>query len=209
MSFVSLDSDEFTKILSSKSPVPGGGGASALVGAVGVSLGNMVGSLTEGKKKYADVADDIERLMLEGESLRKKLLELIDRDAEAFEPLSKAYAIPKDNPQRGEIMENALNTACSAPLEIMKTAAHGIDLLEEYAEKGSRLALSDAGVGVLFLKSAIQGASLNVFINTKSMTDKNNALQIEKQADEILDIYCEKADRVYESVTKALRNREE
>ena len=85
--------DEFLKQLASSAPVPGGGGASALVGALAISLGNMVGSLTTGKKKYADVEDDIQELNAKSEKLRLELLSLMAKDAEVFEPLSKAYEI--------------------------------------------------------------------------------------------------------------------
>ncbi|MDR2664773.1 MAG: cyclodeaminase/cyclohydrolase family protein, partial [Oscillospiraceae bacterium] len=91
---------EFANALASSSPTPGGGGAAALAGALGVALGSMVGSLTLGKKKYADVQGDIERIMESAAALRGELLALIDGDAAAFEPLSRAYGIPKDDPSR-------------------------------------------------------------------------------------------------------------
>ena len=108
MSFLDLSVKDFTEVLASKAAVPGGGGASALVGAIGVALGNMVGNLTVGKKKYADVEEEVYALMDECQALREELLKLIDGDAEVFEPLSKAYGIPKDDPNRAEIMEIAL-----------------------------------------------------------------------------------------------------
>ena len=101
----------FTEQLASKAPVPGGGGASALVGAIGVALGDMVGELTVGKKKYADVEEDVKALMVKAQELRVKLLECIDKDAVAFEPLSRAYGIPKDDPTRDEVMEKCLRDA--------------------------------------------------------------------------------------------------
>ena len=176
MGFSTVPCNEFVEVLASKAPVPGGGGASALVGAVGTALGNMVGSLTVGKKKYADVEDEIIECKKEADEIAKEFLELMDKDAEAFEPLSRAYGLPKSTPEeiaeKEEIMENALNVACGVPIEIMKTCARGIDLVEVFAAKGSRIALSDAGVGATLLKSAMQGASLNVYINTKSMKDR-------------------------------------
>ena len=109
---------EFTELLASKAPVPGGGGASALVGAIGIALGDMVGELTVGKKKYADVEEDVKALMAKAQDLRVRLLDCVKKDAEAFEPLSKAYGIPKDNPSRDEVMEKCLRDAAAAPLEI-------------------------------------------------------------------------------------------
>ncbi len=205
MSFVTVSCAEFVDVLASKAPVPGGGGASALVGAVGTALGSMVGNLTVGKKKYADVEADIYAIMEKAAALQKELLRLVDEDAVVFEPLSKAYGIPKDDPNRERIMEEALRTACTVPMDIMRSCAKAIELHEELAAKGSRLALSDVGVGVVFCKSALMGASLNVFINTNSMTDRDTAKKIETEADALLDKYCAQADRIYASVISQLR----
>lgn len=205
MQFIDKSISEFVSELSSKAAVPGGGGASALVGAVGMALGGMVGSLTLGKKKYADVEDDIKSLMEKSEALQAELLRLVDEDAAVFEPLSKAYGIPKDDPTRETIMEDALKLATSVPLDIMRLSARAIELLDEFAKKGSRLALSDAGVGAAFCKAAIQGASLNVFINTKYMTNRDYAKSVEAEADAIISKYCAVADEILTNVTTALR----
>lgn len=205
MSFVTISCTEFVNVLASKAPVPGGGGASALVGAIGTALGNMVGSLTVGKKKYADVEADIIALQEKATTLQNGLLRLVDQDAVVFEPLSKAYGIPKDDPNRESIMEKALKDACSVPMEIMRACAKSIDVISEFAAKGSALAISDAGVGVAFAKAALMGASLNVFINTKSMTDRTYAANVEKEADELLNKYCPLADEIYNSVITRLR----
>jgi len=205
MKFINKPCDEFVEVLSSKAAVPGGGGASALVGAVGIALGAMVGNLTTGKKKYADVEADIIELLEKAAALQKELLRLVDEDAVVFEPLSKAYAIPKDDPTREQVMEDALKLACTVPLDIMRLCARAIELHEEFAEKGSVLALSDAGVGAIFCKSALQGASLNVYINTQSMTDRKYAGSIEAEADAIVGKYCVMADDVFNSVTGRIR----
>jgi len=205
MAFVDRSCSDFVEVLASKAPVPGGGGASALVGAVGMALGSMVGSLTVGKKKYLDVEADILAIMEKSAALQAELLRLVDEDAVVFEPLSKAYGIPKDDPDRAKIMEDALKLACTVPMDIMRACAKAIDLEEEFANKGSTLAISDAGVGVVFCKAALQGASLNVFINTGSMTDKDHAAKIESEADALLKKYCAKADDVYSSVVARLR----
>ena len=209
MGFSTSTCTEFVEVLSSKAPVPGGGGASALVAAVGTALGNMVGSLTVGKKKYADVEDEIIECKKEADEIAKELLELMDKDAEAFEPLSKAYGLPKSTPEeiaeKEEIMENALNVACGVPIEIMKTCARGIDLVEVFAAKGSRIALSDAGVGATLLKSAMQGASLNVYINTKSMKDRKRAEELNQLADSLREEYEAKADRIFAEVSSRIR----
>ena len=205
MQFINKSCTEFVEVLSSKAAVPGGGGASALVGSVGIALGAMVGNLTVGKKKYADVEADIILLLEKAAALQAELLRLVDEDAVVFEPLSKAYGIPKDDPTREQVMEDALKLACTVPMDIMRLCARAIELHAEFAEKGSVLALSDAGVGAIFCKSALQGASLNVYINTKSMTDKNYAVSLEAEADSLLDKYCSMADDIFNTVTTRIR----
>lgn len=199
---------DFIDVLASSAPIPGGGGASALVGAIGVALGNMVGSLTVGKKRYADVEEDIICCKKEADEITKRLLELVAKDAEVFEPLSKAYSLPKSTPEelakKEEVMAVVLKDACEVPLEIMKTCARGLDLMKEFAEKGSRIALSDAGVGATLLKSALQGASLNIYINTKSMKDRVLAQQLNDETDSLRKTYEKKADEIFENVCKEI-----
>jgi formiminotetrahydrofolate cyclodeaminase len=196
--------EDFIEVLASKAAVP-----AALTGAIGIALGNMVGSLTVGKKTYADVEDEIIECKKEADEIAKEFLELMDKDAEAFEPLSRAYGLPKSTPEeiaeKEEIMENALNVACGVPIEIMKTCARGIDLVEVFAAKGSRIALSDAGVGATLLKSAMQGASLNVYINTKSMKDRKRAEELNQLADSLREEYEAKADRIFAEVSSRIR----
>lgn len=207
--FKEYSCEEFIDVLASKAAVPGGGGASALVGSIGIALGNMVGSLTVGKKKYKDVEEEIIKCKKEADEIAKEFLELMDKDAQAFEPLSKAYGLPKSTPEeiavKEKVMEEALKEACSVPVEIMKTCARGIDLVEVFAKKGSKIALSDAGVGATLLKSALQGASLNIYINTKSMKDRAVAKQLNQTADSIRKEYEAKADRIFEEVSKNIR----
>lgn len=200
--------DSFLSELASKSAVPGGGGASALVGAVGTALGNMVGSLTTGKKKYIAVEEEIQSLNARAEEVRLALEELVTRDAEVFEPLSKAYGLPKSTPEelahREEVMEEVLKAACAVPMEIMEKCCEAIELIEEYAEKGSVMAVSDAGCGAVFCKAALQAASLNVFINTKSMKNRGLALALNEKAEQLMEEYCPRADIFFEAVTAKL-----
>ena len=209
MSFLNQDIQAFTDVLASKASVPGGGGASALVGAVGTALGSMVGALTVGKKKYAAVEAEIIELMKKADEVRAALLKQIDEDARVFEPLSKAYGLPKETEEqkaeKDRIMEACLHEACSVPMEIMVKCCEAIELQKEFAAKGSSLAISDAGVGVAFCKAALQGASLNVFINTKSMKEREYADGLNKKALEMLDKYVPMADEIYESVFARLR----
>ena len=199
---------EFIDILASKAPVPGGGGASALVGAIGVALGSMVGNLTTGKKKYADVEEDIQALLKESDVLTKRLNALVQADAEVFEPLSKAYGLPAETEEekleKDKVLQEVLVQATQVPLQIAECCLEGIKLLDQYAKKGSRLVVSDAGVGVIFCKSALQGAKLNVLINLKLM--KNETLKKELH-DKMAAIEAEGlklADQVYQYVEEQL-----
>lgn len=201
---VELSNTEFSKALSSKAAVPGGGGASALVGALGAALGLMVGNLTVGKAKYADSEPQILKLMDEAEQLRLRLLELVDGDAEAFEPLSKAYSIPKDAPNRDEIMEKCLKDAAAVPMEILRISCKVIELQQGFAELGSTLAISDAGTGVAFCQSAMKGAALNVLINTRSMKDRAYAEEMNFEVETLLNKYEPMAQKVYKEVYERL-----
>ncbi|PKM89442.1 MAG: sugar ABC transporter substrate-binding protein [Firmicutes bacterium HGW-Firmicutes-12] len=196
--------------LSSKEPVPGGGGASALVGALGMALGSMVGNLTLGKKKYENVQEDIKIILLKAEALQQELFALIEEDARVFEPLFKAYGLPKNTEEemvkKDEIMEGALRAACSVPQKIMEKSMEAIILHEELAVKGTRIAISDVGVGVLFCKSALMGASLNVFINTKLMKDREYADEVNRLVKEMMASGINRADKVYIEVENVINN---
>lgn len=209
MEFTNYSCEEFVDMLSTKAPVPGGGGASALVGALGCALGNMVGSLTVGKKKYADVESDIIALKEKADVLQKDLLRLVEEDARVFEPLSRAYGMPKETEEekaeKARVMAVVLKDACSVPMEIMRKCCEAVELIEEFAQKGSVIALSDAGVGAAFCKAALLGASLNVFINTKSMTDREYAEGLNKEAERMMEEYCVRADTVFYSVKERLQ----
>jgi len=197
---------QFISALSSKEPVPGGGGASAYVGALGMALGLMVGNLTVGKKKYQDVEADIFANMEKGQKLIERLQELVREDAEAFYPLSQAYGLPKTTEEelkiKEETLQKALVKATLVPLEIARTCAGVIDLHEELARKGSRIAISDVGVGVILAKAALQGAKLNVLINTRIMKDNELKQKVEAELEELVRVYTAKADRIFELVEK-------
>lgn len=183
MDLTQLSCEDFLNRLASKAPAPGGGGAAALVGAAGVALGNMVGDLTTGKKKYAAVEEEILMLNARAEALRKRLEALVQADADAFTPLAAAYGLPRETPEqqarKAAVLAEALDGACAVPLDIMDACCEGIRLAADYAEKGSVLALSDAGCAALFCKAALQASALNVAINTKLMTDRAHAAALD------------------------------
>ena len=201
--------DSFINELSSSAPVPGGGGASGLVAAVGMSLSNMVMALTTGKKKYAEYQEEIESIIDNANAITRELLDAMDKDAKAFEPLSKAYGLPKTTEEeiahRNAVLEDASKAASEAPLDLMEKIVNAIEVTDRVAEIGSKLAISDAGVAAQCLKAALNGASLNVFINTKMMKDRDTAKAYDERADKMIAVGNETADKVFESVLSMVR----
>lgn len=200
---------EFIEVLSSKAAVPGGGGACAYVAAAGMALGSMVANLTTGKKKYAEYQEEIEEILKKAEVLSKELMEYMDKDAESFEPLSKAYGLPKDTPEQAaykeKVMEKALTDASLTPIALMEKILEALKILDRLSVIGSRLAVSDVGAGVQLCKAALNGASLNVFINTKLMKNTEQADEMNRKADALLIAGNEMADRIYDVVMEAIR----
>ena len=195
---------DFIELLASKAPIPGGGGAAAFGGAIGMALSNMVGNLTIGKKKYAEVEDEVKQLVTKGDAVINELMDLIDKDAAVFEPLSKAYGLPKDTPEqtkhKEEVIEQCCKEACTVPLAIMRNAYEGIMIHKRMGEIGTLIAISDVGCGVTFLKSALIAARLNVLINFKFIKDE---AYIEKNEQEMEQLYtegCSVADKTLELV---------
>ncbi len=199
----------FLAQLSSKAPVPGGGGASAIGGAMGNALGQMVANLSVGKKKYAQAEDEILLLKERMEALQEDFAYLADRDGEVFAPLAAAYGLPggteEEKAYKAAVMEENLLAASLVPVDMMKKAMEMLDILEALAEKGSRMAVSDVGVGVQFTRAALLGAVMNVYINTKSMKNREKAEELNRYADKLVDEGTKKADRIYEAVLKGLR----
>lgn len=197
----------FTDVLASDAPTPGGGGASALVGALAAALCEMAGNLTLGRKKYAAVEPDIREMLSKLGTLRARLLALIDQDAADFAPLAHAYAIPKDDPARADVMERALAAACVSPMEMMRCLRDVVLLLEEMLEKGSAMLVSDVGVGAALARGALVGASMNVFVNTKAMANEAARQSLEREADGLLDAFIPRADAIVAIVQSRIRKR--
>lgn len=195
---------DFLKELSSAAPVPGGGGASAATGALAAALASMVANLTIGKKKYAQFEDDIQRILMETEASMDELVRLADEDAKAFAPLAQAYSLPKNTEEevanRETVMKKVLYDASIAPLHIMESVSRVIDLIEEVAQKGSVIAISDAGAAAVFAQAALKGASLNVFINTKSMKDREAAGELNAKALALIASGEKKTDTIFQII---------
>lgn len=193
----------FVDMLASATPTPGGGGAAALVGAVGTALGHMAGSLTMGKKKYAGVQEEIKALNTKCMLLEKELLDQVEADEKGFLPLAAAYKLPKDAPGYDRFMDEATMEACRAPLKIMELCCEALDCIAVIAEKGSRLSVSDAGCGAVCCKAAMQAASLTVFINTKTLKNRAAAVEIDEKVHRMLAHYGALADKIYLDVCQS------
>lgn len=200
--------DEYVKELGSKAPVPGGGGASAVAGALSAALAGMVCNLTVGKKSYIAVEDDVKRILEDMNKHMESFIRLSDKDAEVFYPLSQAYGFkPQNNEEKKlheENMEKLLFNAAMVPLDIMKEAYSMLGAIDFLAKKGSKLAVSDAGVAVSMLRSAVCGAMMNVVINVKYMKDRIKAQNILDEASELLENTMNKADVIYREVLEVL-----
>ena len=198
-----LSLNEFSEKLFSKEAVPGGGGASALVGALAVSLGAMAANLTLGKEKYAKYSDELNANLEKAEKLRIRLLELIEEDATGFGEINKAYKV---KPWDEVLIEKALVSAATPPLKMMEAIKEVVDILIVFADKTSVLVVSDVGVGAKFAEAALEAAYLNVVVNVKLMKDEKTATEIGEKAERLL-LYAKKADKVYENIVKQLRDK--
>lgn len=194
---------EFVSLLASDAPAPGGGGAAALAGALGAALGHMVGTLTVDKKKYAEVEPEMRALMAQCEQLQAELLEQVQADEEGFLPLARAYGIPKDDPARAGTLERAAAAACEAPLRICALCCESIEAVGILAEKGSKLAVSDAGCAAALLRGALESAAMNVFVNTRTMQDRDTAERMNRLC---LTMLAQAGTRA-EAITRSVRER--
>lgn len=203
----SLSCGEFACALAARTSTPGGGGAAALAGALGVALCSMAARFSAGKPSRAEVEDDIQRVIDEAEAIRAKLVGLIDADADAFAAFSQAYAFPKDDPLRGQLIEAAATQAAFVPIETMRTVARSVELLEEMETYSTRLLISDVGCGAALASAALTAASLNVFVNTNMMSDAEHASDINDECDRLLDTYVPRADTLARRVGARIRGR--
>lgn len=200
---------EYLSELSSKAPVPGGGGVSALTGALAAGLAQMVCSLTAGKKRYADVEQEICETADALTKIRERFVLYMKEDAEAFEPLSKAYGLPKETQEQSEkravVLEHCLQSAAQPPLHICEAVAELVPLIHTAAAKGSRLAVSDAGCAAALAAAALKAAALNVTVNTRLMKDRETAQKLDVRVDTLLSDTITRLEDVYRQVAEQLR----
>lgn len=201
------DLASFAEALAARESVPGGGGAAAYAGALAAALASMVGRFTVGKRRYAEVEDDVRRMVADADALRGRLVALIDADAAAFLPLSRAYAIPREDPARAEVLEEATRRAAEPPLEMVRACAEVVAVLEEMGEKGSRMLASDVACGAHLARAAMGSAAVNVYVNTGSLADRDLAARLERECDEALAEWVPRAEALAARVTASIRGR--
>jgi formiminotetrahydrofolate cyclodeaminase len=169
--------EPFLDALASSAATPGGGSAAAILGGMGAALVSMVCNLTIGKKKYADVEDDMKDVLTKAEDLRHRLTGMIQEDVKAFDMVMGAYGMPKetdaDKAARNAAIQDALKQATEVPIRCCQLAREVIDLALMASQKGNLNVISDAGVGVLSAYAALRSAALNVYINAKMISDKS------------------------------------
>ena len=196
--------ENFLKELAAKKPTPGGGGVAALLGAISSALGCMVCNFTIGKKKYAKYDEENQRLLNILNKNMVKFEELIELDAKAFEPLSKAYRLPSENDEekkkKEEIIEPLLINSAMVPLKVMRLCGQTLEIISKLLNQSSVLVLSDVGVAASCCKSCIDSAALNVFINTKLLKNKQKREEIEKETHEIVRKYSNISEDIYGKV---------
>ncbi len=208
MPIVNHSIEQFIMLLASKEPAPGGGSASALLGAVGSALSSMVINLTIGKEKFKEYETILQEMLKELEGLQNEFLSLIEEDTTAFNKVSRAYKMPKETEEQKEIrreaLEKALKDASLVPLSIMGRGLAVLKLLEKCIGNTNPNIISDIGVSVLCLKSAIQGSWLNVLINVKYIKDENFTKETMERAKNILSEGVRIADHLYNKVEESL-----
>ena len=199
----------FTELLASDAPAPGGGSSAALSGALGAALTAMVGCLTRSKKKYADFAPFAAEAEAQEEALRARLLDVMDRDTEAFLRVSAAFGLPKETPEekaaRSAAIQSALKGCTETPMEMMRLIDEALTLTEALLNRGfNDSAASDLGAAALSLKAGIQGAWLNVLINIGSIKDSDFAAACRAEGERLLAHALPLADMIHARVLRMI-----
>jgi len=191
----------FLDALASEAPTPGGGGAAAIMGAVGAALVSMVANLTIGKKNYEAFEADLKETNARAEKLRAELTAAIDEDVVAFNAVMGAYGLPRGTDEekaaRASAIQAALKQATDAPLRAVKACHEVIKLSAVVADKGNLNVISDAGVAVLAANAGLRSAALNVFINAKSIKDREFAEIRLGEVNALTDLAAQKTEEVY------------
>ena len=202
--FADMSNGEFTAALGSAAAVPGGGGAAALLGALAASLCAMSANLTAGRKKFEAVKAQAQEAADRAEELRQKFLELLDKDAQAFIPLSKAYSVENSNPARERILRDASIAACGAALEMLRCCCSSTELLENMLEIGNPMLVSDVGCGAAACSACMKAAAMNVLVNTAGLKEDAEARSINEEVWEVLKCFIPRLDCITDTVMARL-----
>jgi formiminotetrahydrofolate cyclodeaminase len=199
---------QFLDELASKAPVPGGGSVSALSGALAAGLVTMVCDLTLGKKKYADVEEEIKGIRQQAEELRARLQNLLQADVEAYGRLSASYKLPRETDEeaadRYAAVQAATIEATEVPLQIAEAAREALELSAPAAIKGNKWAVSDAGIAALLGEAAVHSALMNVKINLGSLDDEDQTALFLRRMEAVLSGLAAKRAAIIEVVEERL-----
>lgn len=208
MALIEMKVRELLDSISLESPAPGGGSASALIGSVGAGLGAMVCKLTYTKKRFQNVEDKMKKIDEELESIKVKLLDIVDADAEAFLGLMQAFKLPKETDEEKEArkyaIEHATEKATQVPFKVMQYGMRILELLVDVARDGNPNSISDVGVASGASLTAVKGAMLNVRINLSGIKDENFRTEIDKKSKLYESKSIELAKKIDEIVNKKL-----
>lgn len=206
---VNMTLKEFANETASESPAPGGGSIAAYVASLGMALGTMVANLSAGKRGWEDRKDFFSEWAINGQELKKSLIAAVDEDTRAFNRIMEAFGLPKGTDEekkaRTQAIEDATKYACDVPYKVMELAYSGLVLLEQMIEKGNPNSITDAGVGVLCVKTAVRGAYFNVLVNAQGLKDRAFADDIKNRAQLLLATNHTKADELIAKVEEAIK----
>lgn len=206
-SLVKMNLREFCNETLSDSPAPGGGSVTALIGALGASLGGMVANLSAGKRGWDDELEYFSDWAVKAQQLKDKLLSLVDEDTAAFNKVMDAFALPKESPEEktacSKAIEEATKYAAEVPLKVMAAASNSYELLSEMADKGNPASISDVGVGALATRACIEGAALNVRINLGQLKDEKFKTALADKVHEI----SESSDTQFKKINQVVQGK--
>ncbi|ETK10357.1 methenyltetrahydrofolate cyclohydrolase [Tannerella sp. oral taxon BU063 isolate Cell 6/7/9] len=204
MELKSLSVKEFIDKVTGNDPVPGGGSVSALNGSLAASLAAMVANLTVGRKKYAEVNDEMEQISARMTEQSAKLLADVDRDAEAYDRVFAAFKLPKETDEekavRKEAIQRETKYAAEVPMEVARTASELLPMIDAAARRGNSNAVTDATVAMMCARTAVIGALLNVRINLTSITDEAFVKTMTEEADRLEAVAVEAEHKLLEYV---------
>ncbi|NLZ61265.1 MAG: cyclodeaminase/cyclohydrolase family protein [Acholeplasmataceae bacterium] len=213
MKLSELTISKFLDKIDSKSPTPGGGSVSALAAAIGVALVRMVGHFTIGRKRFEALDESVKAeficLFSEMESIKTQFIDAIDQDTEAYNEVMKAYKLPNDDQRTLEIRNKAIQEATigaiEVPLDVAETAFAFLSRIAPLVSYGNPNTISDMGVGIMLVASAIEGAILNVKINLAGLEDRNLAINYQEKVHHILEQTNLLRDGLIKSIHETLK----